>query len=109
MIDKNKYTAVYSILFGEGLMNDAVSVILFKAVTLVAPTKESLEFNFTIFGKLIWSFLYISISSLFVGLFFGFIHAFTLKEMRHISHKPHFEIGLTIFFGLMSYLLGEVL
>jgi NhaP-type Na+/H+ or K+/H+ antiporter len=43
-----------------------------------------------------------------VGLVFGLIHAFTLKELRHISHKPHYEIGLTIFFGLLSYLIGEV-
>lgn len=109
MIDKNKYTSVYSILLGEGLMNDAVSVIIFKAVTLMAPTKDSIMLNWTVLGSLVWKLIYISFSSLFTGIFFGFIHAFCLKKLRHISHKPHFEIGLTIFFGLLSYLVGEAL
>lgn len=107
MIDKEKYPKVYSIMFGEGLMNDAVSVIIFKAVTIVAPSGQSIMINASILFELLLNFTYISVCSLLVGLFFGFLHAYTLRRLRHISHKPHFEIGLTIFFGLLSYLIGE--
>jgi NhaP-type Na+/H+ or K+/H+ antiporter len=42
MIDKVQYEKVFSILVGEGLMNDAVSVIIFKAVTIVAPKDKNI-------------------------------------------------------------------
>ena len=86
MIDKDKYTKVYSILFGEGLMNDAVSIIIFKAVTIVAPKGKRFLFNISIVWKLILNFSYISFLSLLVGILFGSLHAYTLRKLRHISH-----------------------
>jgi sodium/hydrogen exchanger-like protein 6/7/sodium/hydrogen exchanger 8 len=100
---------VYSILFGEGLVNDAVSIILFKSVTVVAPTADKLDFKAETFFLLFGNFLYISLCSFLIGVFIGMMHALTLKKLRHISHKAMYEICITIFFGLISYLTGELL
>jgi len=35
MVNQNDYPKVYSILFGEGLVNDAVSVILYTSIPKV--------------------------------------------------------------------------
>lgn len=32
MVNENEYPKIYSILFGEGLVNDAVSLILYASV-----------------------------------------------------------------------------
>lgn len=33
LLDSDKYPKLFSVVFGEGMVNDAVSIILFKAVT----------------------------------------------------------------------------
>ena len=57
--------------------------------------------------SLVFKFFYISVLSLLLGILIGGIHAFILKKLRFISHKAHYEIGLTFFIGLISYLIGE--
>lgn len=38
LIDNNKYPKVFSIVFGEGIVNDAMSIILFQCVVLVVES-----------------------------------------------------------------------
>ena len=35
LINKDKFPKVFSIVFGEGIVNDAMSIILFQCVVLV--------------------------------------------------------------------------
>ena len=109
MIDKIKYSKIYSILFGEGLINDAVSIILFKSISYVVPSKDKIVLNEIIALRIIGNFFYISLISFILGLIIGAFHSFVLKNLRHISHKSHFEIGLIFFFGLMIYFAAECL
>ena len=43
MISENEYPKIYSILFGEGLINDAVSLILYTSVGKIFKTTDSGE------------------------------------------------------------------
>ena len=39
MVNSKEYPKIYSILFGEGLINDAVSVILYNSITNIFQSK----------------------------------------------------------------------
>jgi NhaP-type Na+/H+ or K+/H+ antiporter len=82
MIDKQKHEKIYSILFGEGLVNDAVAIILFKSVTVIVPSQDTLNLDTHTFFKLIGNFLYISVVSVLIGILTGLIHCIILKKLR---------------------------
>lgn len=109
MIDKQKHEKIYSILFGEGLVNDAVAIILFKSVTTIVPSSDSFNFDTETFFQLLGNFVYISLVSVLLGVLTGVLHCLILKKLRQLSHKALFEICLTILFGLVCYIIGEAL
>jgi len=43
LIDKKTKPKLFSVVFGEGIVNDAVSIILFNAVLNFAKTEQSLD------------------------------------------------------------------
>lgn len=68
MIKPEKYPKLFSVLFGEGMVNDAVAIILFVSVDLIEDEKST-TFEVTI--QLIFLFLKEFIGSLLVGFAFG--------------------------------------
>lgn len=82
MIDKKKHQKIYSILFGEGLINDAVAIILFKSVTIIIPASNTFNFDTQTAFSLIGNFLYISLVSVLVGAVVALTHCFILKKLR---------------------------
>jgi NhaP-type Na+/H+ or K+/H+ antiporter len=60
---------LFSMVFGEGITNDAVSIILFNTVYLYTSAGEKMDFG-TPF-KILGNFLYLGFFSLIVGIFMG--------------------------------------
>jgi NhaP-type Na+/H+ or K+/H+ antiporter len=75
MVSETEYPKIYSILFGEGLVNDAVSVIIYQSIPKIFDSKtRAFEFDLTVFGNLIYQFLSITFVSILVGFVVGLIH-----------------------------------
>ena len=70
MIKPNKYPKLFSIVFGEGMINDAVAIILFKVVGDIFdhPPEGS---SFIILLTIFWKFLSNVGISLLIGAVCG--------------------------------------
>jgi NhaP-type Na+/H+ or K+/H+ antiporter len=88
---------LFSLVFGEGIVNDAVAIILFNTV------KKSLA-SYQIIG----SFLALSSGSLGIGILYGLIASILLKKMRFLTVSSIKETLLIFCFGYMSYATGEL-
>lgn len=68
MIKADKYPKLFSVMFGEGMVNDAVAIIIFISVELL-ETSESNAGILTL--KLSWLFIKEFVGSFLVGVAFG--------------------------------------
>ena len=79
-VDEEKENKLFSILFGEGVFNDAVSIVLYKIITDFTYSKQ--EFNSYTPVAMFGSFLNLFVISLIFGLFVGLICTLFLKKMK---------------------------
>ncbi len=98
---------LFSLIFGEGIINDAVSIILFQ--TVLAYTAPDEKFTLSTPLDIILRFLVLSISSLLIGVVVGLACALCLKKWRFMTHQPVHETATVFFFGLFSYIIAEML
>ena len=61
---------MYSLVFGEGIVNDAVCIILFNTVNDFAKNNDT-GFNAKAAGVISLEFLVLGVVSLIIGLAFG--------------------------------------
>ena len=81
-------TAKCLVLFGEGVINDAVAILLFKAIENVINSggqNDSLGKDQIV--KMIFEFIYLASSSLFLGIFFGLMASYMLKKVE-LNENP---------------------
>jgi sodium/hydrogen exchanger 8 len=77
ILNQDETPLLYSLVFGEGVVNDATSVVLFRAVqTYDFEDFDTLE-GFQIGG----SFLYLFFSSTVLGIASGLVSAYIIKTM----------------------------
>lgn len=90
IISEDHHPKLASIIFGEGITNDAVAIILYKAVNEYTSSTETLSVTvpFTIIGN----FLKMGIMSILVGVAGGLIAAIILRVFRFLSHSNIQEI-----------------
>jgi len=88
---------LYSLLFGEGVANDAVSIIIFNSVTKF----QDKEFSGATLGLMAADFLALSAISLLIGICFGIFSALMLKHLRMLAKDA---IGECIFVFSVAYL-----
>ncbi len=98
--------SLFSIIFGEGLLNDAVSIILFNTVTQYTSATRFISFK-TPFNILI-QFINNGFISVLYGLLFGLSNSYIFKRFRSLSKNPLIEILFILIFGYFSYIISEL-
>lgn len=105
------YPSLFSIVLGEGLYNDVVVIILYETMKEVAENTEDANHGLGAKTPLVvmGTFLYISVLSLAIGLFFGVLCTLMTKHFRFISQSAVFESTLLISCAMCGYMLSEML
>lgn len=98
---------LYSLVFGEGISNDAVSIILFNTVLLYSGSNS--EFTsitpLLIFGD----FLELASLSLLVGIVVGVVSALCFSKFRLLSSSTIVECNIVFCVGYLSYCVSELI
>lgn len=98
-----------SIVFGESVLNDAVSIVLFH--TFAKCIKQNGRPVLTVVILTAFDFLYTFIGSALMGAICGCVSALLFKKV-HLqdhsrTHGPHLELAVFLVFSYMPYLLAE--
>ena len=125
-----------ALIFGEGVINDALSIVLFKTFLplyihekrnelINSRTDRSVDNHHSISrsgninnksgnnndihsaAMLIQSILIQIIFSIFIGLFCGLLHARLMKKFSIIRKFPIYQTALVMLFGYLAYCLAE--
>ncbi|KAG6396300.1 hypothetical protein SASPL_142448 [Salvia splendens] len=111
---------LYSLVFGEGVVNDATSVVLFNAIQDFDLT----HINSTIALQLIGNFIYLFISSTVLGVFvsysflflfsgegggcLGLLSAYIIKKLYFGRHSTDREVAIMMLMAYLSYMSAEL-
>jgi sodium/hydrogen exchanger-like protein 6/7 len=104
IINPKKFPTLYSILAGEGIINDGMAIVIFKIVEYV--NESGAETNAA--GFIILEFLQLTLGSAAVGILLGLSHAILVKYQSHEPH-PIRNVCLLCFFAYISYELAQVI
>ena len=95
-------------MFGEGVVNDAVSILIYQAVAQMiesssedAGESKDLPITAGLIGLTVWAFLYISVLSVLSGVGFGLISAFVSKFFTTFHESPPKEVFLILLFSYL--------
>jgi len=97
-------TLVYTLVFGEAMLNDATSIVLFRTFDSMVGQ----EFTGQRIGLAIAQFFVICIGSIVVGVVISLLSALVFKRIEHINEYPVLEMGMCFLFAYMSYLACEL-
>ncbi|KMT12877.1 hypothetical protein BVRB_4g089680 [Beta vulgaris subsp. vulgaris] len=102
ILNQDETPFLYSLVFGEGVVNDATSVVLFNAIQ---------KLNVKSFGDwthVIGDFLYLFFASTALGITTGLLTAYALKALYFGRHSTDREIALMTLMAYLSYMLAEL-
>jgi solute carrier family 9 (sodium/hydrogen exchanger), member 3 len=95
---------LYIVVFGESLLNDAVSVVLYRMFDNFAKIgQDNLVPIDIILGCL--SFFVVALGGVLIGIIFGVIACFTTK---FTEHTPVLEPLIILVYAYLSYLTSEM-
>lgn len=99
-------------MFGEGITNDAVSIILFNTVVKfsqdTAESGESSDLTARNVGLIVKDFGSLGLKSISCGIFFGLAASYTLKSIRALTKSPVSECAMIFVFAYISYIAAEL-
>ena len=98
---------LFSLVFGEGIVNDAVCIILFNTVNNFAKSDE--EFSGKTIGLVSLDFFMLFLVSLILGLVFGLLQSYTMKKVRSLTRDPVAECAITFAVAYIAYVTAELL
>ncbi|KAL9687015.1 hypothetical protein QQ045_031411 [Rhodiola kirilowii] len=104
VLNQDETPLLYSLVFGEGVVNDATSVVLFNAIQSFDLT----QFNSTILLSFMGNFSYLFIASTLLGVVSGLLSAYVIKKLYFGRHSTDREVALMILMAYLSYVLAEV-
>ncbi|TKY52166.1 Sodium/hydrogen exchanger 2 [Spatholobus suberectus] len=104
VLNQDETPLLYSLVFGEGVVNDATSVVLFNAIQSFDLNKIDPSTAFHFLG----SFLYLFITSTMLGVLTGLLSAFIIKKLYIGRHSTDREVALMMLMAYLSYMLAEL-
>jgi sodium/hydrogen exchanger-like protein 6/7 len=108
------YPRLGALIFGEGVLNDVLSVVLFKSLlTYLKPTwygnqPPPEERGVVVITELFITVFIQMVAACIIGLSCGLLNARFLKTFPVSRRHPVHQTSLVLLFGLLSYSLAEV-
>ena len=102
IVDFESQPKLYSCIFGEGVFNDIVSIVLFNTVLAL----QSLEFSHSTPFLILAQFFSLAVVSVAIGLAFGMVTALMFKYMRFLTISAVTETFIMLAAGLLSYFVA---
>mmetsp|Transcript_13464 Transcript_13464/g.13026 ORF Transcript_13464/g.13026 Transcript_13464/m.13026 type:complete len:890 (-) Transcript_13464:90-2759(-) len=109
LMPMHSYPRLGALIFGEGVLNDAISIVLFhvlmsnhsKAEHKSTTTLEELAFKLVlkVTNEVFLSFL--------IGVFCGLANARLLKSVIYLRHHPVHQTVLLLLFAYLAYTIAE--
>lgn len=93
---------LYTIIFGESLLNDAISIVMFET----CQKFHGQPVRFSSFFQGVGLFLMTFTISTIIGIFIGILVALILKH-SHIRRYPQIETCLVLLFAYQSYFFSN--
>ncbi|CAH9080473.1 unnamed protein product [Cuscuta europaea] len=104
VLNQDETPLLYSLVFGEGVVNDATSIVLFNAV----QNFDLSNINSAVVLQLFGNFFYLFILSTLLGVFAGLLSAFVIKKLYFGRHSTDREVAIMILMAYLSYMLAEL-
>nr|XP_043610299.1 sodium/hydrogen exchanger 2-like [Erigeron canadensis] len=104
VLNQEETPLLYSLVFGEGVVNDATSVVLFNAITKF----DLSDMNTYTALKFAGNFLSLFVLSTFLGVLVGLVCSFTIRTLYFGRNSTDREVSLMILMAYLSYVLAEV-
>ena len=105
IVDYNKQPKLYSCVFGEGCLNDIVSIILFNTVVRL----QTVEFqSYTIF-VILGQFIMLGVVSLLIGVLFGLGSSYLFKACSFLRGNAILETFVLFSFSMGSYFVSNAI
>ncbi|KAK9201783.1 hypothetical protein WN944_016990 [Citrus x changshan-huyou] len=94
---------LYSLVFGEGVVNDATSIVLFNAIQ-----KFSVHITPDTVMQFTGSFLYLFSLSTLLGIAVGLMSAYIIRKLYFGRHSTDREVALMILMAYLSYVMADL-
>ncbi|VVA16860.1 PREDICTED: sodium/hydrogen exchanger [Prunus dulcis] len=104
VLNQDETPLLYSLVFGEGVVNDATSVVLFNAI----QSFDLSHINTSTALQFIGNFLYLFAASTILGVVAGLLSAYVIKKLYFGRHSTDREVALMILMAYLSYILSEL-
>ncbi|KAL8515535.1 hypothetical protein ACS0TY_014283 [Phlomoides rotata] len=104
VLSQDETPLLYSLVFGEGVVNDATSVVLFNAV----QSFDLSNLNTMAALKLVGSFIYLFITSTVLGVVTGLLSAYVIKKLYFGRHSTDREVAIMMLMAYLSYMVAEL-
>nr|AFU88788.1 Na+/H+ antiporter [Paeonia lactiflora] len=104
VLNQDETPLLYSLVFGEGVVNDAASVVLFNAIQSFDLT----HLNPRIALQFTGNFFYLFLASTVLGVFGGLLSAYIIKKLYFGRHSTDREVALMMLMVYLSYILAEL-
>ena len=103
---------LYSLVFGESVLNDAIAIVLFKSFhshySAADDANGELETSSGSIPRVLLSFITMTFFSILVGIGMGLLPSFIYKHSR-LSKFPKLETALLFLFCYMCYATAEAI
>eukprot|EP01068_Selenidium_serpulae_P019663 Selendium_serpulae@DN7038_c0_g1_i1.p1 len=87
------------LVFGESVLNDAVSVVIYNSVQKMFYHKQFQRSTI----EIIKDFGSVASLSVFMGLAFGGVCSFLFKRAKELHRFPDIELGLTLLTAYLTF------
>ena len=99
-ISESNKDKLFEVLFGEGIMNDSFSIVLFEIITKYYGVFNS--------WQMLFHFINSFFMSCFLGLTIGIFCSHILKKLKKYQLQSVQEISIVIIFAFSSYIIAEL-